>query len=360
MSSSHVAALSTRYVPDGSSASGGFGDVLFCIDSHLQRKVAIKTIKKLSELPRLRDEISALLKLRSKHVVQVFDIVEGYDKDSFAIVMEFIDGFDLFSLDFDKLDSTNLLKLLWQISSGIADIHAEGVIHRDIKPNNMKLDGEGILKIFDFGLARNTGAEAKTVGFKGTLGFSAPEQFTDNEVAFTQAIDVYAFGASALFLATQNLPNELKSIPPSPINGNVFDVWILREYPDLIKLFTECLLHDPELRPKISKVRDVLAKHLLFDEHQALAVINGQSHLINKNKRTVKLGFGGIGSFELHYDGLSYHLRSAVGEVYMNNIYVNSDRQIPDSCVVGIGAGHRHYSERSFITFDVSNPEVTL
>jgi serine/threonine protein kinase len=349
-----------RYVPDGSSASGGFGDVLYCNDTHLLRKVAIKTIKKLSELPRLKDEISALLKLRSKHVVQVFDIVESDDDDSFAIVMEFIDGLDLFNGHFTRLDSTSLLKLLWQISTGIADIHAAGVIHRDIKPNNMKLDGEGILKIFDFGLARNTGKEAKTVGFKGTLGFSAPEQFTDNEVAFTPAIDVYAFGALTLYLVTQTLPKELTSIPPAPLGSNVFDIRILQEYPDLVALLIACLSHPPELRPKISAVRDLLAKHLLFDEHQALAVINGQTHLINKNKRTVKLGFGGIGSFELHYDGLSYHLKNAVGEVYLNNIYVNSDRKIPGSCVVGIGNAKRHFSERSFITFDVSNPEVTL
>lgn len=215
--------LPTRYMPDGSRGSGGFGEVVFCKDLHLERMVAIKTIKELSELDRLKDEIAALMKMRSKHVVQVFDIINGQNS-TFAIVMEYIDGTDLFNLDFKTLNPLTLLKLLWQLASGISDIHASGVIHRDIKPNNMKLDKEGVLKIFDFGLARNSGNDARTVGFKGTPGFAAPEQFAFDEVNFLPAVDVYAFGVSALFLATQDLPLELKaSFPPKVVPDGAFD-----------------------------------------------------------------------------------------------------------------------------------------
>ena len=77
MTSSSIPVLPPRYIPDGNSSSGGFSDVFFCDDTHLKRKIAIKTIQDLSELDRLKDEISALMKLRSKHVVQVFDIVEN-------------------------------------------------------------------------------------------------------------------------------------------------------------------------------------------------------------------------------------------------------------------------------------------
>jgi len=360
MTSSIAPVLPPRYVPDGSVGSGGFSDVLFCTDIHLDRKVAVKTIKDLSEVDRLKDEVSALMKLRSKHVVQVFDIVEGRG-DSFAIVMEFIDGVDLFNLEYKSLDSIALLKLLWQIASGITDIHAAHVIHRDIKPNNMKLDGEGIVKIFDFGLARNVGKDAKTVGFKGTVGFSAPEQFMLDEVYFTSAIDAYAFGATALYLATQDLPTELKgSFPPLPIPSNSFECDLLKPYPQLVKLFEQCLLHDPKARPTMSKVRDEIAKYLLFDKHQALAVINGQPHIINKDRRNAKLGLGKIGSFELSYNGLNFSLNNVSGEVYVNNMHVTGDIEIPSACVVGIGAANRHYTERSFVTFDVSNPEVAL
>lgn len=352
--------LPTRYLPDGSSGSGGFGDVLFCKDQHLDRQVAIKTIKDLSNLYRLKDEVSALIKMRSKHVVQVFDIVDGQDS-AFGIVMEYIDGTDLFNLDFSSLNPESLLKLLWQLASGISDIHALGIIHRDIKPNNMKLDSEGVLKIFDFGLARNSGTDARTVGFKGTLGFAAPEQFTHDEVSFTSAIDVYAFGVTALFLATQNLPVELKGYcPPKIAPDNAFDCDLLRAYPKLIGLFKQCLLHTPSARPPMQLIRDEIAKYILFDKHQALAVINGQQHILNKDKRAVKLGLDSIGSFMLNYDGLSFSITNVTGEVYVNNIPIANDIEIPGSCVVGIGAGTRHFTERSFVTFDVSNPEVAI
>jgi serine/threonine-protein kinase len=198
MTNEVISNLPARYVHDGDSDDGGFSDVSFCHDKHLQRRIAIKTIKEFSELERLKDEISALLQLRSKHVVQVYDIVKNPANTSFGIVMEYIDGLDLFNTAEHTKSDTQLLKILWQIASGISDIHKAGLIHRDIKPNNMKLDSEGILKIFDFGLSRNEGIDAVTIGFKGTLGYSAPEQFLNTKVEFTSAIDVYAFGATAL------------------------------------------------------------------------------------------------------------------------------------------------------------------
>lgn len=110
----------------------------------------------------------------------------------------------------------------------------------------------------------------------------------------------------------------------------------------------------------MSLVRDEIAKYILFDNHQALAVINGTQHILNKDKRTANLGLGSIGSFQLNYNGFNFSLRNVSGEVYMNNIHIVNDIDIPGSCVVGIGASHRHYSERTFVTFDVSNPEVAI
>ena len=197
-----------RYEPDGEIKSGGFGNVVFCEDQHLSRRVAIKFIQDPSDYKRLLDEINALLQLRSKHVVQVYDIIEGQDGD-IGIVEEFIDGDDLWNHSFPKASIENYLKTLWQISSGIADIHDSGIIHRDIKPNNMKLDDEGIIKIFDFGLAREEGLQAKTKGFLGTQGFAAPELYKTETVPFSKAVDVYAFGAAAYFLTGDDFPKEL-------------------------------------------------------------------------------------------------------------------------------------------------------
>ena len=143
--------LPKRYKPIGHGACGGFSDVNYCTDTHLDRKVAIKFIQEESEKRRILDELQALLQIRSKHVVQVYDIIPG-DAASLGIVEEFVEGEDLLTSDFSTQSLENYLKILWQVASGIADIHDKGIIHRDIKPNNMKLDGEGVVKIFDFGL----------------------------------------------------------------------------------------------------------------------------------------------------------------------------------------------------------------
>ncbi len=126
--------------------------VFMCTDSVLERSVALKVMPNSSNTRRLKDELNALFKIRSKHVVQVYDVC--VDDNNVGIIQEYVDGKDLFSEDLAPTDCKNYLQMLWQISSGISDIHDEGLIHRDIKPNNMKIDREGILKIFDFGLAQ--------------------------------------------------------------------------------------------------------------------------------------------------------------------------------------------------------------
>jgi serine/threonine-protein kinase len=80
--------------------------------------------------------------------------------------------------------------MLYQVATGLSDLHAQGIIHRDIKPDNIKIDESGLVKIFDFGLARFSGVNNETQGFAGTFGYAAPELLTDETNDFTEAIDV--------------------------------------------------------------------------------------------------------------------------------------------------------------------------
>ncbi|MEZ9559622.1 serine/threonine protein kinase [Vibrio splendidus] len=354
-----LSGIPARYTPLDSHGSGGMSDVFFFYDTNLERNVAIKSIRDISQIDRLTDEINALMQLRSKHVVQVYDVTPSVD-DSFGIVMEHVNGSDLVDIPAHLKQPENLLKLLWQIASGISDIHASGIIHRDIKPNNMKLDEEGILKIFDFGLARNQGLNAQTVGFRGTYYFSAPEQYQGGNVNFTTAVDVYAFGVTALYLITENLPPELLRVPPTPITGNVYDGTFLSSYPRLVELFEQCLSQVPDDRPRMMEVVDEIGKHLLLNKHQALTVHNGNSHTLNSVSRSVQLSLGTIGSCHLQYDGLNFTMTNVIGEVYVNNGLITQNRQMKGACVIAIGGAHRHAYERNYITFDISNPEVTL
>lgn len=350
--------LPDRYTQIALPASGGFSHVICCMDRHLDRKVAIKFIQDESNKKLLLKELSALLQMRSKHVVQVYDIVPGAH-DSIGIVEEFVEGDDLWDSPFPRQSNENYLKTLWQIAAGIADIHKAGVIHRDIKPNNMKLDAEGIVKIFDFGLAKDEGGKSKTKGFKGTPGFAAPELFGDSTVAFTQAIDTYAFGATAIFLASQDLLPAMKQCPPLPVSGKIFLKLPMTLPAELSNLLDRCLAYVPTNRPSMETVRNVLGRQMLRDKHQALAVYNGKPFSINAGNMTAGLDYPTVGKIEINYDGLKFLVHVATGEVYINNSLATPGEEIPGSCVVALGGAHRQ-NARVYITFDVSNPEVVL
>lgn len=354
-----MSTLPARYKPTGNSAKGGFGEVHFCQDQHLDRPVAVKFLHDLSQKARVLDELRALLQMRSKHVVQIYDVVPCED-GSMGLVEEFVGGIDLWNSPFPKSSVENFLKTLWQIASGIADIHSARIIHRDIKPNNMKLDDEGLVKIYDFGLARDEGVDAQTKGFKGTFGFAAPEILTDNTVAFTRAIDTYAFGASVFILAGDEIPQSLRGLVPTPPAAGFFRQLKIPLPFDLADLLESCLATDPDDRPELAYVRDELARHLLKWKHQAMVIFNGKPSYLNADVPTVSLQLPNVGSITITYDGIHFKVTNVGGETFINNSAANIGDVIPGSCVVAFGSTFRQPSERAFITFDVSNPEVVL
>lgn len=349
--------LPRRYSPDGESVEGGFGSVFFCDDLNLKRKVAIKVINDRRDRRRINDEIQALLAMRSKHVVQVYDVVVSKNGD-IGIVQEFIDGDDLFESSLPKTSLESYLKTLWQIAVGLADIHNAELIHRDIKPNNIKIDGEGILKIFDFGLARPEGPKARTIGFVGTPGFAAPELYSGG--AFTKAVDTYAFGATALYIATDDLPKVMLAVPPARPAPNAFTDLPFKLHSEVEDILHRCISTNSLERPQMREVKAVLGKHLLINKHQALTIHNGHPSLLNAAAPEVSLELPRIGRVEIHYDGLTFSVAEVSGEVYINNRLAVKNDEIPGSCVVSLGSPMRRANERAFITFDVSNPEVVL
>lgn len=349
--------LPDRYESTGDPLDGGMGTVLPCKDLTLQRDVAIKVIYGATHRRRMLDELSALAKMRSKHVVQVYDVLQP-SRNEIGIVQEFISGVDLFDDAASPDDTTGLYKQLWQIASGINDIHALGVIHRDIKPNNMKIDGEGVVKIFDFGLARDEGPSAATLGFVGTRGFAAPELYV-GPVRFTKAVDVYAFGATALYLATRELPDELMKQPPTFGGDSYFEDTHYDIADEIVEILDACLAEDSIDRPHMSTVRDLLAKHILHGRHRALVVFKGQPSYLNTDSDSVNLSLLPLGQVRIGYDGLDFKVVELTPEVFINNKRVAVGDILPGSCVVTLGAPE-HKGRRRHITFDISHPEFVL
>lgn len=349
--------IADRYETVGDSLVGGMAAVLPCNDLVLKRKVAIKIMPGGAAQRRIQDELAALLRMRSKHVVQVYDVLRVGAND-LAIVQEFIEGNDLFDDSLAPTTTTEYLKLLWQIASGIADIHDLDLIHRDIKPNNMKVDPEGVVKIFDFGLARDEGPTAATVGFVGTPGFAAPELYV-HHASFTAAVDTYAFGATALFLALRNLPPGLRRHPPVHSSSSYFaglPIALPAEVADLLDL---CLASAPASRPPIERVRDVLAKHLLHDRHKALVVFQGAPSYLDASRRSVTLRLAGMGEVAIRYDGFCFRIDHVAGDVFVNNMRAAVGHVLPGACVVALG-GPEHMARRKYVTFDLSHPEIVL
>ena len=137
--------------------AGGMGEVYLGFDETLRRTVAIKTIGKDARLSptakaRFLREARALSQLDHPHICKIYDYVEGEDSD--FLVLEYIEGQNLWDAIRSGLDNSLKLEIAEQVADVLATAHEKGVVHRDIKSTNVMLTRDGDAKVLDFGLAR--------------------------------------------------------------------------------------------------------------------------------------------------------------------------------------------------------------
>lgn len=367
----NTAAYGGRYVPDGSpSAQGGMGLVEICTDPQLNRKVAIKFLLPGKDKKRILDEVRALQAIRSKHVVQLYDVVIHQPGNNIGIVQEYLEGDDLTGFWKTSPKPPEFLRVLYQLARGLEDIHDQDRIHRDIKPNNIKRDRkgpQGLLKIFDFGLARSDEEQdAQTRGQIGTDGFMAPELYASGIVKFTKAVDVFAFAATAICLAGKGKPPpELLSKVTQPIDP---DGWVqTRGFsslamgipPPVCALLNACLSSKPQQRPTMREVRTLIEAHLVAGQHRALLTWTGGTYTCDGTRRSVIVQKDPHGKVTINYDGLGFFVYAVQGAVYLNNATAAVGMRIPESCVLTIGLPSAG-TQRLFVTVDISRPEVVV
>jgi len=202
--------------------AGGMGEVWRARDTRLERDVALKVLKPglLSDdkaRHRFRKEALALAKLKHARIAYIHDLVSEDDVD--ALVMELVEGESLSEcLARGPLPENEVVRIGMQLVEGLAAAHAQGVVHCDLKPGNLKLTPEGELKILDFGLAklrRPPAAEEFTAAptesataseVVGTLPYMAPEQLRAEPL--DARTDIWATGAVLCELATGRRPFE--------------------------------------------------------------------------------------------------------------------------------------------------------
>ncbi len=262
--SSNAGVLAARYRMDSPIASGGMGEVWRGVDLVLDRPVAVKVLhaeyaREADTIARFRAEARHAANLSHPAIAQVYDFGEGStpggsgsgtDRPAF-LVMELIDGPPLTQiLARGPLEPATVLDLVAQVASGLAVAHAAGVVHRDIKPGNLLIDHNGMIKITDFGVAYALGSAplTRTGMLIGTPGYLAPERVSGH--AAGPASDLYSLGIVAYECLTGSLPfsgtameialaHQMGSLPPLPAR-------VPREVADLIADLT---VRDPAQRP---------------------------------------------------------------------------------------------------------------
>ncbi len=203
------AMIGERYEIIEKIGTGGMADVYRAKDQRLNRFVAVKILKnEYSEdakfVTKFRQEAQAIACLSHPNIVGVYDV--GQDMDMHYIVMEFVDGITLkkYIERKGKLSVREAVGISLQIANGLEAAHANHIIHRDIKPQNILISKDGTAKVSDFGIAKAASSNTITANAMGSVHYISPEQarggFSDEKS------DIYSLGVSMYEMLSGTLP----------------------------------------------------------------------------------------------------------------------------------------------------------
>ncbi len=251
---------------------GGMGVVYRATDLQLDRAVAIKTLpategeSSVETTQRFLREAKATSRLQHPSIVTIHHV--GVEGDTRYVVMEMVDGENLASMINGRpMDPAQICDIGIQVADGLAVAHEAGVVHRDIKAENVMVGPRGQVKILDFGLAKLREVQATTndpatrltkVGtIMGTVTHMSPEQALGTDVDFRT--DIFSFGVMLYEMATGRLPFEASTIQATLariLNQEPKPVEELNPTipPDLARIIQECLSKDRVLRPSLNDI----------------------------------------------------------------------------------------------------------
>lgn len=193
---------------------GGMGAVYHARQLSLDRSVAIKVLppelaRNRNFIQRFEREAKSLARINHANILQIYDFGEDTQLGVYFMVIEFVDGWDLGEVlrRQPTLSQIETMDIVRQALLGLEQATEKGVIHRDIKPDNLMVALSGLCKVSDFGLAKGHGSDSEvtSVGVRvGTPAFMSPEQCDGVEVDTRS--DVYNLGCTAFLMLTGRLP----------------------------------------------------------------------------------------------------------------------------------------------------------
>ena len=250
---------------------GGMGKVYRVEDTELKQEVALKLIRPeiatdKNTIERFRNELKTARTIRHKNVCGMFDLGEA--KGAYYITMEYIRGEDLKSLirKMGQLSTGQAITIANQVFDGLEEAHLLGVVHRDLKPQNIMIDTAGNARIMDFGIARSLEGKGITGAgvMIGTPEYMSPEQVEGKEV--DERSDIYSMGVILYEMVTGRVPFEgdtpftvgVKQKSEAPQNPKDINTQIPD---DLSTVILKCLEKEKEKRYQgVEEVRSELYK----------------------------------------------------------------------------------------------------
>ncbi|RKZ93420.1 MAG: hypothetical protein DRQ40_07635, partial [Gammaproteobacteria bacterium] len=216
---------------------GGQGEVWLATDQKLKQKVAIKILPAdidASQMARIRREVGIGRKLEHPHILRIHELVES--TNTLAIIMQWMPGGSLaHAAATGPLPIERVIEIAEQILEGLAHLHGQRILHRDVKPSNILVDQDGSVRLGDLGLIRPLESNeevTRTNVAVGTVAFMSPEQIRAE--APSPAADLYSLGATLYNLITGKKPF------PADSDLLVFEAHLNRKVENPRKLRPEC------------------------------------------------------------------------------------------------------------------------
>ena len=277
--------LGDRYVLQERIASGGMSDVWRALDDVLQREVAVKVMRADPDneeifAHRFRDEALHSAALMHSNITTVFDY--GEDDHLSFLVMELVPGLPLSAIirECGAMEPDSVRSIIGQAALALGVAHESRVVHRDVKPANILVRPDGVVKLTDFGIARALDAigHTRTGEMLGTPNYISPEQALGEQA--TGASDLYSLGVVAHEMLTGERPFDrgtpiataLSHVnePPPPLGGDV---------PTELRVVVEALLEkQPGDRPANART---VAKMLGIADNELSGLAEGLASAVN-------------------------------------------------------------------------------